>query len=210
MHLVVSSNPIEGSLLPFIDFSISEPKSNLIGGTLVGVRSVDDVTSNGNAVVTTNGSWESIVGVGGSEHNTGSLDDSLSFPDHANNGGSRRDVINQTLEEGLGLEVIVVLGSELLAGGEELEGNQFVSLLFKASDNLPNQSTLNTVWLEHDVGPFGRSSENSSVGLLFSEDGVLECLVGSINSDSSDSEEEREKVLALSGGTGDGGELASS
>ena len=104
----------------------------------MGIAAVDDVPANGDGVVTTNGARGGVARVGGAEDDAAGLDDAFALPNHGDNGGAAGHVVNQALEEGLGLEVIVVLGSVLLARGKELEGDQLVALPLEASDDLAN------------------------------------------------------------------------
>ena len=135
---VIGGNPLAEGGGPLVDLGISEPETNLVVGALVGVAAVDDVPANGDGVVTTNGARGGVARVGGAEDDAAGLDDAFALPNHGDNGGAAGHVVNQALEEGLGLEVIVVLGSVLLARGKELEGDQLVALPLEASDDLAN------------------------------------------------------------------------
>ena len=56
----------------------------------------------------------------------------FSFPNHCND-GTRREVGDESLEEGFVLQVVVVLGGELLGGLDDLDGYELVSLPLETS-----------------------------------------------------------------------------
>lgn len=49
---------------------------------------------------------------------------------------ARTQEITQAIEEGTRAQVIVVLGGELLSWDNQLDGDQLVTLAFKAANNL--------------------------------------------------------------------------
>ena len=130
---------------------ILKSKLLLLVGGLNGIRSVADVSTNINAEVSSDGSWGGAQWVGLSEHGSSLLDDILSLPNHGDN-GSASHVLDKTWEEGLGAEVSVVLLEQLFAGLDELQGDQLVPSLLESLDDLSNESSLDTVWLDHDEG----------------------------------------------------------
>jgi len=73
---------------------LGEPELNLVVGSLNGIRSVDNVATNIDAEVTTDGSGSRVLGVGGSEHDATSSDGTSSFPDHGAD-GARDHVLNE-------------------------------------------------------------------------------------------------------------------
>jgi len=83
---------------PGEDLFLREPESDLVVGRLNGIRSVDHVTANIDAVVSSDGSGARVSRSGGSEHNTASSDSVVSFPNHGAD-GSRDHVVNETGEE---------------------------------------------------------------------------------------------------------------
>jgi len=83
---------------PGEDLFLREPESDLVVGRLNGIRSVDHVTANIDAVVSSDGSGARVGRSGGSEHNTASSDSVVSFPNHSAD-GSRDHVVNETGEE---------------------------------------------------------------------------------------------------------------
>ena len=88
----------------------------------------------------------------------------LSFPNHADN-RSTHHVISQLGEERLLDKVAVVGVEELLGGLLGLHGGQSVSLGFESVDNVSDDSTLNTIGLDHDVGALrGVHGHGESVG----------------------------------------------
>jgi hypothetical protein len=94
-------------------------------------------------VVTTDSTGGGGQGVGGTEDGTAGLDDVLTLPDHGADGAAQH-VGDETLEEGLGGEVLVVLLEVLLAGGGELHGNELEAAVLEARDDGADESTL---WL---------------------------------------------------------------
>jgi hypothetical protein len=96
-------------------------------------------------VVTTDGTGGGSQGVGGTEDGTAGLNDVLTLPDHGADGAAEH-VGDETLEEGLGGEILVVLLEVLLAGGGELHGNELEAAVLEARDDGANESTL-ILWL---------------------------------------------------------------
>ena len=48
--------------------------------------------------------------------------------------------------------IVIYLGEELLGGLLELESDELEALLLETLDDLANQTTLDAIWLDHDVG----------------------------------------------------------
>ena len=141
--------------LPLGDFTfLGEPKSDFLLGTLDGIRSVADVSTNVDGEVSTDGSWERSQGVGLSEHLSSLLDDVLAFPNHRDNRAGEH-VSDEGGEESLGLEVSVVLFEEFSRGLDELESDELVASLFESCDDLTDEVSLDAVRLDHDEGLFG-------------------------------------------------------
>jgi len=67
------------------------------------------------------------VGTGGAEEDTTGLDDIETLPHHGNH-GARGEVLDKTREEGLRLEVIVVLRRELSSRLHQLQGHELEAL----------------------------------------------------------------------------------
>jgi len=147
-----------GSTSP-VGNTVGEPQLDFTFGRFNRVRSVHNVLSNVNAEVSTNGSRRRVQGVGlkvltstvlglvayGSQHETSSLDNGLSLPNHANN-RSTAHVCNQLGEEGFVLQVLVVFLELSLAWRHHLQSNQLVSALFKTRNDFSNEATLNS-WI---------------------------------------------------------------
>lgn len=57
---------------------------------------------------------------------------------------------DQALEERLGAQVLVVLLEVLLGWGDELDGSELEATLLKAGDDVADESTLDTIWLDGD------------------------------------------------------------
>ncbi len=123
-----------------------EPKSNLLLGRLNRVRAVGNVATNVNGVVTTDGTGGRLEGVGGTKNGTTLLDNILTLPNGGKN-GTRSHVREQTREEGLLLEVEVVLTEELLGGVSKLDGNKLEATGLESGDDGGNEATLDTIGL---------------------------------------------------------------
>ena len=88
------------------------------------------------------------------EHDAAGGNNVKAFPDHAADRAGFH-VVDEASEEGFAGEVRVVLLKVLLGGAGELHGNKLESLALEAADNLANESALDAVRLDHDVGAFG-------------------------------------------------------
>jgi len=129
-----------------------EPQGNFLLSGFDGIGSVADVTPDLNAVVTADGTGLGVLGVGLAKHDAASLDDASSLPHHGHD-GSGSHVLDESREERLGGQVGVVLLQKLFISLHEFHGNELESLLLKSLDDFTNESTLDTVRLDHDEGP---------------------------------------------------------
>jgi hypothetical protein len=123
-----------------------EPKSNLSLGRLNRVRAVSNVATNINGVITTDGTRGRLKRVGGTKNGTTLLDNILTLPNGGKN-GARSHVREQTGEEGLLLEIRVVLTEELLRGLGKLDGNKLEATRLESGDDGGNEATLDTIGL---------------------------------------------------------------
>lgn len=146
-------DPLVSFSSPALDFGLSEPQFDFILGIVDGVRSVNDVSSGVDAVVTSDGSGGGVEGVGGTNDLSAGGDDSGSLPDHGDD-GAHEHVVDQSLEELLLLEISVVGLDVVSAGGDHLEGNKLVASGFESVDDGSNKSSLDSVGLNHNVGSF--------------------------------------------------------
>ena len=128
-----------------------KPKINFMFGTLNGVRSVTDVSSNIDTEVATNSTWFRVLWSGGTEHLSSGLDGIVTFPDHSND-WSRGSVLDERWEETLGGKISVVSLELGLSWSALLHGNELESFSLKSGNDLSNESSLDTVWLDHDEG----------------------------------------------------------
>jgi hypothetical protein len=134
-------NPVELSWLPLVDLLLLEPERNLLLCVLDAVTAVADVAANVDGEVATDGAWQAVLGVGGTEDGTAGLDGITTFPDHGANwaGGhvcsgssvntrksrwKEERTRNETGEERLLGQVLVVLLEVLLRGGDELDSDE--------------------------------------------------------------------------------------
>ena len=127
-----------------------EPEINFVVGGLNGVGSVADVSTDINAVVSSDGSWFGIEWLGGTEHFSSGKDGIITFPNHAADwsGGS---VLNESVEEFLGGKISVVLLEFFLSWLGEFHGNELEPFGFKSRDDGTDESSLDTIWFDHDV-----------------------------------------------------------
>jgi len=149
------------------DFLGLEPHADLVLGTVRSIRSVDDVASDGDAQVTTDGASLGVVGVGGTDQLASLQDNVLSFPDHGDN-RSAAEVLAETVVERLGAQVSVVLLGHLQTGVDHLHANQLVASGLESANDFTNKSTLDTIGLDGNESALGLSSGVSVVGLVAS------------------------------------------
>lgn len=119
---LVLVNPRSGRQVVLVQ-ALGEPKTDLVLGRLDRVGTVADVTTNVDGVLETDGTRSRVRGLGRTEDGTTGLDDITTLPDHGDH-GARVHVLDQSREEGLLLEVSVVLLEVLLARGDHLEGDE--------------------------------------------------------------------------------------
>lgn len=127
-----------------------EPEGNFPVGGLHRVRAVDDVASSSDAEVTTDGSGLRSQRVGGTQHNSASLDNFSAFPDHGDD-GARKHVGDQLGEEWLLSKILVVILEQCLSWLHKLEGHKVVASALEPLDDLSNEASLDSVGLHHDV-----------------------------------------------------------
>lgn len=108
-----------------------------------------DVSSDLEGVVSSDGAWSGVLWLGLSEKDSSSLDGVGSLPDHLAD-WTHLHVGEETWEEWLALEVSVV-GLELLVSWlGELETDELESLLLESADDFSDESSLDSVWLDHN------------------------------------------------------------
>ena len=133
------------------DLLVIEPQGNFVAGTFVRVRAVDNVATHFHAKVTADGTGERVVGVGGTNDSASTEHDTFTFPHHRDD-GTRAKVLDQLGEEGLGLQVIVVLSGKLFGRHNSLDSDQLVALIFESLDDLTHQTALHAVGLHSNEG----------------------------------------------------------
>ena len=114
---------------------------------------MDNVSAHVNAEVSADGAGRRVERLGGSEHLAAGKNGVVTFPDHSADGAGD-SVLDETSEEAFGGEVSVVLFELLFAGGAKFHANKLESLGLEAADNLANESSLDTIGLDHDEGSF--------------------------------------------------------
>lgn len=142
--------------VPAGQFVVLEPEGDFSLGGFNAVRTVDDVSSDIDGEVTSDGAWGRVEGSSFTEHLSASEDGIGAFPDHTNN-GARADVGDKASEEWLGGEVFIVFLEDVFRRSDELEADKLEALVFESLDDLSNESSLDTIGLDHDVGSFSSS-----------------------------------------------------
>jgi hypothetical protein len=99
--------------------------------------------------VTTDGSGLGSEGVGGTEDLAAGLDGITALPDHGADGAGAH-VGDESREEGLLGEVLVVLLEVLLGGGGELDGGKLEATALEARDDGADEATHHAVRLYGD------------------------------------------------------------
>ena len=138
---------------PIQDFFLRKPEGQFPLGTLRRIRSVNNVPSRDQAEVSPDrprGRLERIRGPNDGTCGVGSVLVSAR-PAHADD-RSGTDVAHEGLEEGPILELCVVLLQQRFRGDDHLDGAEMESLVFKPLNDPAHKASLNTVWLDHDVG----------------------------------------------------------
>lgn len=137
-----------------MNFVALEPEANLALGRLDRVRPVAHVAADVNGKVATDSARGRGQWVGSTENCATGLHDVLALPDGSND-RARAHVLEKAREEGLGLEVLVVLAKKLLGWLSHLEGNKLVPARLETTKNLRDESALDAVRLDHDEGLLG-------------------------------------------------------
>jgi hypothetical protein len=114
---------------------------------------MDDVSSDINAEVSSDGAWLGLEWLGLSEHLSSGGDNVGSLPNHGND-WSAGHVLHEFWEEWKVGKILVVLLKELLSWRDEFKSGQFVSSLLESSHNLGVDSSLDSVRFDHDVALF--------------------------------------------------------
>nr|AFK49052.1 unknown [Medicago truncatula] len=146
-------NPRVEAALP-CSRSLREPQTNFLVGAFNRITSVNNVPPNLNSKVTTNSSRLGLSRVCGTNNLSASSHNILPFPNHGNN-RARDNVLHQSAEERLCRQISIVLLSKSTLHIQEFQTFQVETLLLKPADNLTNESSLNTIRLDHDESLFG-------------------------------------------------------
>jgi hypothetical protein len=151
-HLSLLVNPVELSRLPLVNLLLLEPKSNLLLCVLNAIATVADIAADINGKVTTDGTWQAVLRVGSTEDGAAGLDGITTFPDHGADGagghvcgillksglGWRGKVCckdegrtgNETGEEWLLAQVLIMFLEVLLGGSDKLNADEFEAVVF--------------------------------------------------------------------------------
>lgn len=129
-------NPAALAALPLTN-TLREPVSDFLIGALNRITSVADISTHLNTEVSTNSSTGTLRRHGGPKHFSSLLHNSSSFPYHCTD-WTRGHVANESWEEFLTGEILVVDFHVTLSWRRELHGYQFVSFLLKSFNNFTN------------------------------------------------------------------------
>merc|ERR1719336_3244683 len=148
-HLLV--DPVLLAVLPVAELLGLEPEGDLLVGGLHSVGAVADVMTNLDTEITSDGARGGVSGVGGSQHDTTSLDSVETLPYHRQHGATSH-VLDQTSKEGFGGQIGVVVLQEFLRSLHELHGHELEALVLKPLDDLAADAAMDGVRLDHDEG----------------------------------------------------------
>mmetsp|Transcript_23035 Transcript_23035/g.33724 ORF Transcript_23035/g.33724 Transcript_23035/m.33724 type:complete len:202 (-) Transcript_23035:18-623(-) len=110
-----------------------------------------DITSKINGEISSDRAGFGSQGLGLSKHLASLFDNIHTLPAHAYD-GSGGEEIDESTEEFLGAQISVVLRGHFLGGGHHLESHELVSALFETSDDVSDESTLNSIGLDGEEG----------------------------------------------------------
>ena len=144
-------DPGRGVVLPAAELFFFEPESDFVVGGFNGVRSVDDVSADIDAEITSDGTWLRVEWLGGTEHLSTGLDGVVTLPDHAAD-WTGSGILDEASEETLGGEIGVVLLEHFFTWSAEFHGDELETFGLESGDDGTDESSLDTVWLDHDVG----------------------------------------------------------
>ena len=121
------------------------------GGDHVGT--VANVPTDIDAKVASDGAWGGVQWVGGAEHGSSLFDGVFAFPDHGADWAGVH-VFDQAWEEFLLFQVFVVLLEVGFAWHAEFHGCELVASFLESSDDLVDESSLDTIWLDSNECSF--------------------------------------------------------
>jgi len=103
------------------------------------------------SIVPADCAWLGSKRVCGTEESTSGLDGITTFPNHSAD-GSAAHILDESREEWLGGEILVVLLKVLLAGSHELDSSKLVATSLESGDDWANESTLDAIRLDSNEG----------------------------------------------------------
>lgn len=124
-----------------------------------------NVSADINTEVASDGARVGVKRLGGAEHLSAGQDDVVALPDHAAN-WTRCCILDKPWEERLGLEVSVVLLKLLLAGLAEFHAHEFKALCLESLEDGSDESSLDTIGLDHDICALSLGLDVSEPSLL--------------------------------------------
>ena len=140
-------SPFKGTRSPLNNFNFWEPHGNFFSGGLIRIGSMDQIASNINAKVASDGSRSSLGRFGGSNHGPDHGDNVQASPNHGND-GTGPHVTDELGKEGLLAQVGVMVLQQVFGGRHELHGGQFKTTFFKLANDVSHEVSLNSVWFQ--------------------------------------------------------------
>merc|ERR1719244_1993050 len=150
--LIVSVHPVSIGRLPVTKIlGVREPESDLVVGGVYSVTAMDDVTTDLDTKISSDGARLAVSGISFPQHNSAGLDSVLTLPDHGDNRATSH-VLHQTREETSSRQISIMLPKVSLARLHHPDGHQLEPLGLEPLDNLPHQTSLYPVRFDHDKG----------------------------------------------------------
>lgn len=115
---------------------------------------MNDVATEVDAEIASDGSWQRLLGIGLSHHHATSLSRVLAFPNHGDD-WSGRDEVDELVVEGLVFQVDVVFFDVLFRSLHEFHGDELEAALFESLDDVADESALDSVGFHHDESAVG-------------------------------------------------------
>jgi len=119
---------------------------------------MDDISSNFDTVVSTDGTREGVERLGLSHHLASSKDNIGTLPAHGNNRGASH-VLDQTTEERFVGKVSIVLLQMSFSTLHHLHADELESPGFESLDDFTGKSSLDAIRLYGDESTFGRHGD---------------------------------------------------
>ena len=140
-------------ITPSVNLLVAEPQSDFFSCGCIGVGSMANVSADVDALVSSDSSRIRIKWLGCAKDLPASQDGIVTFPNHTAD-GSRRCVVDESIEEWFVLEVDVVLFELCPAWLFQFHGDKFETSVFEFGDDLSELTSLHSIRLDHNESPF--------------------------------------------------------